>query len=230
MKRQFAVIGLGQFGMSVAKTLATEGGDIIAIDISEEKVKEASEFVSHAVAIDATDEKALRMIGISEVDVAIISVGQDIQASILIVLVLREMGIKMIVAKAVNELHGKALEKIGVSKTIYPEIDMGVRVARSLISSKVLEQIEVSSKHSIVEVLAPLNFTGKTLKEIDARRKYGINIIAIKRQYLNVNDEGSILHKDTFDIAPDADDSIAKDDILLVFGSNEGIIKLRSLK
>jgi trk system potassium uptake protein TrkA len=230
MGRQFAVIGLGQFGMSVVKTLVAEGCDVIAVDKVDEKVKEASEITSHAIVIDATEEKALRMMGISNVDVAIICIGQNIQASILIALILKEMGIKTIIAKALNKLHGKVLDKIGVSKVVYPEIDMGVRVARGLISSKIVEQIEISSNHSIVEVVAPINFVGKTLREIDARVKYGINVIAIKRQQAKVDDQGNIIQVDTFDITPSADDVIAKDDVLLVFGSNESIIKLRSLK
>lgn len=230
MGRQFAVIGLGQFGMSVVKTLVAEGCDVIAVDIVDEKVKAAGEITSHAVVIDATEEKALRMMGISNVDVAIICIGQNIQASILVALILKEMGINTIIAKALNELHGKVLEKIGVSKIVYPEVDMGVRVARGLISSKIVEQIEISSEHSIVEILAPLSFVGKTLREIEARVKYGINIIAIKRQYVKVDDQGNIVQKDTFDITPSADDVIAKEDILLVFGSNDNIIKLRNIK
>ncbi|MDI6786241.1 MAG: TrkA family potassium uptake protein [bacterium] len=230
MGRQFAVIGLGQFGMSVVKTLVAEGCDVIAIDIIDEKVKDASEITAHAVVIDATEEKALRMMGISNVDVAIICIGQNVQDSILVALILKEMGINTVIAKALNELHGKVLEKIGVSKVVYPEIDMGVRIARGLISSKIVEQIEISSKHSIVEVLAPISFVGKTLRKIDARVKYGINIIAIKRQYAKVDDQGNIIQKDIFDITPAAEDIIAKDDMLLVFGNNDNIIKLRSLK
>lgn len=230
MGRQFAVIGLGQFGMSVVRTLVAEGCDVIAVDVIDEKVKEASEVTPHAIIIDATEEKALRMMGISSVDVVIICIGQNIQASILISLILKEMGIKTIIAKALNELHGKVLEKIGVSKVVYPEIDMGVRVARGLVSSKIVEQIEISSKHSIVEVLAPISFVGKTLRTIDARAKYGINIIAIKRQQVKVDDQGNIVQKDTFDITPSADDVITKDDVLLIFGSNDNIIKLRDIK
>jgi trk system potassium uptake protein TrkA len=132
--KQFAVIGLGRFGASVAKTLAEKRQQVLAIDINEEKVQEFSEFVTQAVCIDATDEKALKAVGIKDVDVAIVSVGDDIEASILITLVLKEIGIKEIITKAVTEEQGKVLEKIGANRIIFPERDMGIRLAASLIS------------------------------------------------------------------------------------------------
>ncbi|MDI6703615.1 MAG: TrkA family potassium uptake protein [bacterium] len=225
--RQIAVIGLGQFGISVAKTLVQEGVEVIAIDRKEEKIQEVRDVVSQAVKIDATDEKALITLGIPEVDVAIVSIGQNIQQSILVTLLLKEIGVKEIVAKAITPLHGRVLEKIGVDKIVSPEIDTGVRIARSLAFPNILRQIEVSSRHSIVEILAPERFVGKTLKEINIRERYGVNIIAIKREITHIDDKGDVTHVDEVDISPKADDMIAKGDILIVFGDNESMKKIR---
>lgn len=221
--RQFAVIGLGQFGVSVAKTLAEEGCEVIAIDKREDRVQQVAEFVTNAVTADATDEKTLRSLGVQQVDAAIICIGQDIQSSILIALLLKELGIKEIVAKAVNPSHGKVLEKIGVNKVVFPEIEMGERIARSMISEVVREQISVYSQYSLMEIVAPQSLVGKTLGQLDMRKKYGINVVAIKRQMSSIDDKGAVYLKDYIEIAPDAEDTIAKDDILLVFGKTKDI-------
>jgi trk system potassium uptake protein TrkA len=225
--RRFAVIGLGEFGVSVAKTLAEEGGEVIAIDKREDRLKEVMDDVAQAVQIDATDEKAMKAVGIEEVDAAVVGMGRNLQASILTTIILKDFGVKEIVAKAVNAIHGKVLEKIGVSRVVYPELDMGVRVARSLFSTRILEQIELSSRHSIMEIQAPPKFIGKTLRELDVRARYGVNVIAIKRKLGHITDKGEISHIDDVDISPHPDDVINKDDTLLVFGDNESIAKLR---
>lgn len=225
--RRFAVIGLGEFGVSVAKTLVKEGGEVIAVDKNGERVQEVSDIVTQAVQIDATDEKALKAVGIPEVDVAVVGMGTDIQASILTNILLKELGVKEIVAKAINFLHGKVLEKIGINKVVFPEIDMGQRVALGLVSSKISEQIELSSRHSIMEIQVPESFVSKTLQELNIRAKYGVNIIAIKRKIGLVDEKGEVTYVDDVDISPQADDVIAKDDALLVFGDNESIAKLR---
>ena len=144
MKKHVAVIGLGRFGFSVAKTLAKYGSEVIAIDREEERVKKVSEFVSYAVQLDAMDEKALRSVGVQNVDTAIVSIGENIEASILVVMLLKEIGIRNIIAKAVTTLHGKVLENLGVQRIIFPERDMAIRVAHSLIRPNVLEQLELS--------------------------------------------------------------------------------------
>ena len=182
MKKHIAVIGLGRFGFSVAKTLAKYGSEVIAIDREEERVKKVSEFVSYAVQLDAMDEKALRSVGVQNVDTAIVSIGENIEASILVVMLLKEIGIRNIIAKAVTTLHGKVLENLGVQRIIFPERDMAIRVAHSLIRPNVLEQLELSQEYSIVELPTPPRLIGKTLKESQLRSKYGVNLIAIKRK------------------------------------------------
>jgi len=221
MKKQIAVIGLGRFGYSVAKTLSESGSEIIAIDREEEKVKTVSDFVTYAVQLDAMDEKALRSVGVQNVDTAIVSIGEKIEANILVVMILKEMGIKNIIAKAVTPLHGRVLENIGVQRVIYPERDMAVRVAHSLTKPKVLEELELSQEYSIVELPTPKEFIGKSVKEVQLRTKYGVNLIAVKRKVI---EEGKT--KEVWNVNPLPTDKMEEGDVLVLIGSNENLGKL----
>jgi trk system potassium uptake protein TrkA len=222
MKKNFAVIGLGRFGFSVAKTLAKYGSEVIAIDNHEERVKKVSDFVTFAVQLDAMDEKALRSVGVQNVDTAIVSIGENIEASILVVMILKEMGINNIIAKAVTTLHGKVLENLGVKRIIFPERDMAMRVAHSLIRPKVLEQLELSEEYSIVELPTPANLIGKSIHESQLRNKYGVNLIAIKRK---VTTEKGIT-KETWNVNPLPTDTMQEADILVLIGLNDDLDKL----
>jgi len=222
MKKHFAVIGLGRFGFSVAKTLAKYGSEVIAIDNHEERVKKVSDFVTFAVQLDAMDEKALRSVGVQNVDTAIVSIGENIEASILVVMILKEMGINNIIAKAVTTLHGKVLENLGVKRIIFPERDMAIRVAHSLIRPKVLEQLELSEEYSIVELSTPANLIGKTINESQLRNKYGVNLIAIKRKV--TTEKGTI--KEAWNVNPLPTDTMHEADILVLIGLNDDLDKL----
>jgi len=164
--KQFLVIGLGRFGRAVAKTLFSMGHDVLAIDIDEDIVQEISDHVTHAVQLDATDESALKTIGINNFDVAVVTIGSNIQASVMITLVLKELGIKFIVCKGDSDLHAKVLYKIGADRIIQPEKDMGTRVAHNLASSNILDYIELSPEYSIIEIEAPREWFNHTLKEL----------------------------------------------------------------
>lgn len=212
-KKSYAVIGLGRFGSSVAKTLYENDNEVMAIDVNEELVQDSLPFVTHAVQADSTDEQALKNLGIRNFDVVIVAIGQDIQASILTTLVLKELGVNYIVVKAQNERHGKVLYKIGADKVVFPERDMGVRVAHSLISPNTLDFIELAEDYSIMEIVAPKFTEGKTLKEVDFRARFGVNIMAIKTG-------------EEFNIAPRAEDSIKKGDVLVIIGHNDDIKRL----
>lgn len=214
MNKQFAVIGLGRFGSSVAKTLHKMGYEVLAVDRSEERIEEMSPYVTHAVVADATDEDALKELGIRNFDVVVVSIGQDIQASILATVILKELGVKYLVVKALSELHGKVLEKVGADRIIYPERDMGIRVANNLVSANMLDYIELAPNYSIIEVMAPPEFYGKTLRELALRARYGINIMAIKR-----NEE--------IKVGPGADDVIQPGDILIAMGEDRQLDKLQ---
>ena len=216
--RQFAVIGLGRFGSSVAKTLSEKGLQVLAVDTDENKVQDFSDIVTQSVCADATDDKALKAIGMESVDVAVVSVGDNIEASILITLVLKEMGIKEVIAKAVTKDQGKALKKIGADRIIFPERDMGTRLANSLASPHISELIELSSNCSIMEIKAPKEFIGKSLKQLNLRIEYGLNVVAIKSR----NEKG----EDTVNKVPEAEYKIRAQDRLMLVGPNENIKKL----
>jgi trk system potassium uptake protein TrkA len=208
----------------VAKTLAKYGSEVIAIDNEEERVKKVAEFVAYAVQLDAMDKKALRSVGVQNVDTAIVSIGENIEASILVVMLLKEMGIKNIIAKAVTTLHGKVLENLGVRRIIFPERDMAIRVAHSLIRPKVLEQLELSEEYSIVELPTPAHLIGKTVKESQLRTKYGVNLIAIKRKV--TTDKGII--REAWNVNPLPSDIMQEGDVLVLIGFNKDIDKLEA--
>jgi trk system potassium uptake protein TrkA len=213
-RRSFAVIGLGRFGAAMSTTLAELGHDVIGVDANEDCVNALADTISLAVRLDATDEKALRAAGVKDVDVAVVSIGENIEASLLVVTLLRELGVKTIVAKAVTPLHGRILDKLGVTRVVFPEREIAIRVAHSLVIPSVLDYIELSKEFSIVEVPAPADFAGKTLKEIGLRSRFGLTTIAIKR--LSPTGAGHVTN-----IAPGPDDVVLAGDTLALLGSNE---------
>lgn len=210
MKKEFAVIGLGRFGGSICRTLAQEGMEVLAIDIDEDRVHEFSDIVSHAVMADTTDESVLKSLGIRNFDHVIVAIGDNIQSSILTTLILKELGVGKITVKAQNDYHEKVLLKIGADQVVHPERDMGRRIANNMISNNVLDYLELSDEHSIVELMASNKMSGKTLIDLDIRAKYGCNIVAIKRN----ND---IL------VSPLAKEKIQEGDILIVIGADINI-------
>ena len=212
-KKQFAIIGLGRFGSSVAKYLAEMGYEVLAVDDNSQRVQDIAHAVTHAVAADSTDEEAMSSLGIRNFDVVVVAIGQDIQSSILTTLILKDLGVPYIIVKAQNDLHGKVLNKIGADKVVFPERDMGLRVAHHLISPNILEHIELSPEYSIVEMRLPSVMFGKNLKQLDIRQKYNCNVLAVKR-----NEE--------MNITPSADESLIRDDILVIVGKNEQLTKL----
>ncbi|HHY98151.1 MAG TPA: TrkA family potassium uptake protein [Firmicutes bacterium] len=211
--KQFAVIGLGRFGEGVARTLSRLGCQVLAIDDDPEKVQHMANIVTHAVQANATDEDALKSLGIRNVDVAVVSIGEDIESSILATLILKDLGIKFVVAKAHDELHGKVLERVGADRVIYPERDMAIRVATSLVSGNILDYIELSPEFTIAEIISPPEFVGKSLRELNIRAQFGINVVAIRSQ-------GRIK------VSPGADDKINEGDILVLIGRTESFEKL----
>ncbi len=213
-KKQFMVIGMGRFGQSVAKALTSLGQEVLAVDSDETLVGEIAPYVTHAVQADATDEKALAALGIRNFDVAVVTIGDDIQASILITMLCKEMGVGFVLAKAQNELHGKVLYKTGADRVVFPERDMGMRVAHNLADSNILDYIEIAGDLRIVDVSALPSWEGRTLMELDFRKKYGVNVIAIKKKNKEMN------------TVPHGVDVIEKDDTLIVVGNKESIARL----
>ena len=209
----FGVIGLGRFGYHVAKTLAQGGAEVIACDSDEEKVRQIADLVSMAFVLDATDEKALRESGIVNADTVVVSIGENIEASILIVVQLKELGVKEVIAKAANPMHGKILERLGVDRVIYPERDMAIRLAHSLLIGEFIEEIPIGEKYSIFEVKAFEFMQGKSLRELDLRKRFEISVLAIKRgEAMLVN--------------PSGDERILPGDILVVLGTTAKLSEL----
>ena len=217
MMRQYAVIGLGKFGASVACTLAKLGHQVLAVDIDEDKVQQVADGVTHAVQADATDEDILRAIGIRNFDVVIVTIGHDVLSSILTCLILKDMGVTYVVGKAHDELHGKLLEKSGVEQVVYPERDMGARLAATLTSSNILEVIELSPDYDVVGITASSELIGRTLRELNLRAKLGVNVVAIRSTDNKVK------------VSPGPDDLIRKGDVLLALGTTESLGKLGKL-
>ena len=207
----------------MATTLAELGHDVIGVDGSEDRVRSLADTLPLAVQLDATDERALIGAGIKEVDVAVVSIGENIESSLLVVTLLREIGIKKIIAKAVTPLHGRILEKLGVSRVVFPERETAIRIAHSLVIPNVLDYIELSGEYSIVDITAPADFAGKTLKEIGLRSRFGLTTIAIKRPTAG--------KAPLTNIAPGPDDVVQAGDVLSLLGNNERLGQLdRMLK
>ncbi|MBM7692193.1 trk system potassium uptake protein TrkA [Peribacillus deserti] len=216
-KQLYAVIGLGRFGTSVAERLYDAGQEVMGIDINEERVQDAEMVVTHAVVADTTEEEALMSIGIRNFDAVIVAIGNDMQSSILTVLLLKELGVKKVIAKALSKNHGLLLDKIGADWIIYPERDMGERVAHQLLSPNVLNFIELSKEYNIEEIRIPLSMTEKSLRELDVRAKYNLSVIAI------VSD-GEII------VSPSPEQIIHKGDMLVVIGNREDLTVFSNLK
>lgn len=214
MAKQFLVIGLGRFGCSVARTLVQMGADVLAVDINEEAVDNIAGEVTQTMIADTTDEKVLNQIGVKNFDVAIVAIGQDIQSSVMTSLLLKEKGVPLVIAKANDALHGKVLEKIGVDKIVYPERDIGVRVAQSCVTPGLLEIIPVSLGYSMFEFPVPSHFFDKTLRELNLRKRFGINVISIRR-------EREVI------ISPGPEDKILENDVLIVIGDRKKIKELK---
>ena len=229
VKKQFGVIGLGTFGSNVAKELAAKEFPVLAIDNKETVVNRISSFVTQAIVADATDDIALKDAGIADCDTVIISMGEDIETSILATLIAKDLGVKNVIVKCVSPWHSKIAVKIGADKVVYPELEMAKKLAQSMASPNILEQIEFSKDYNLVEIMAPESLWKKTIRESNIRKKFGVNIIAVKRNVPFVNDDGQSDIKEETNIAPGPDDEILENDILVVVGKEEQLKKFKKL-
>lgn len=205
-KKQIAVIGLGRFGSSLIKELNAMGHEVLAIDIHEDRINEIVDYATQAIEADVMDENVLKSLGVADFDMAVVAIGENIQANVLTTILLKELGVKKVIAKAQNELHGRVLEKIGADLVVYPERDMAVRVAHALVSKSVMEYISLSPKYSIIELVTPRTIVGKSLAEMDLRSKYQVSIMAVKRG-------------EDIIVAPGSQERIAAGDLLVILGT-----------
>ncbi|HCN60895.1 MULTISPECIES: TrkA family potassium uptake protein [Mammaliicoccus] len=210
MSKEYVVIGLGRFGGSIVRELNALDMDVMAIDADEARVNEYSDIATHAVIADTTDEAVMKSLGIRNFDHVIVAIGENIQASTLTTLILKELGVKKVTAKAQNDYHAKILNKIGADTVVHPERDMGRRIAHNVASASVLDYLELSDEYSIVEIKAGERLAGNSILELDVRANFGINIIAVKRG------------KDII-VAPDPNENIEYHDILIVIGHDNDL-------
>jgi trk system potassium uptake protein TrkA len=218
MKR-FAVIGLGKFGFFVAKSLFEGGNEVIAIDADRNRVQAIKSFCSEAIVMDATESEPLKSLGLEVMDAVVVSTGTNISISILISLHLHEIGVKKILAKALDEDHAKILSKVGATEIIHPEKDMAVRVARGLSRPNVLDFIPLEEDYNIVQVGPPSAFIGKSLKELNLRANYKVYVVAVKE-----------LDPENFILVPPASFVIKESDILTMLGKSNDIKRIEELK
>ena len=210
MKKEFVVIGLGRFGGSIVRELVKQGANVMAIDTDSERVDEFARIATQAVVADTTEEETIKSLGLWNFEHVIVAIGEDIQSSILTTLILKELGVAQITAKAQNDYHEKVLRKIGADFVVHPERDMGIRIANNMMSNSVLDYLEISSEHSIMEIKANEKIAGHSLIELDVRAKYGVNIVGITRG-------------DEIMISPAATERIQLGDVLLMIGADVDI-------
>lgn len=217
--RRFTVIGLGMFGFYITKFLHEKGHDVIAIDNNKEVIQKVKECSSQAILADATDKETLGAIGVDDVDVAVVGLGTKMDASILVTLYLKEMGIKEIIVKAITEDHAKILNTIGATDTIFPEKDMALKVASSISSINMLDYLPLSRGYSILELVPPKNFIGRSLKELKLRNTFNVQVIAIREAV-----------PEKLNVVPGADFVIKDSDILIIMGEDKNLEKVVEFK
>ena len=214
--KTFLVIGMGRFGSALATELCALGNEVLAIDVNKDLIQAVHSQVTTAVTADARDPEVLKELSVRSFDCAIVAIGHDISTSALITLNLKELGVEKVIAKASSHTHRKVLEKIGADRVVFPEHEMGGKLAHSLSSSNLLNFIELSEDASIVEIAVPLTWMGKTLKELDVRNVYGVNVIALRRN-------GKML------ITPGGNLPLDPTDIVVVLGLDKNVNALHDL-
>ncbi|MCI5700661.1 MAG: TrkA family potassium uptake protein [Lachnospiraceae bacterium] len=212
MKRQFAVLGLGKFGFSIAKTLSNAGYEVIAVDRNEDIVQEIADIVTYALKADVTEPGVLKNIGIRNVDAVVVAISENMESSVMATILAKEAGAPYVLSKAGTELHGQILKKIGADEIIYPEQAMGARTAKKLISGSFLDLYELSKSFSMVEVIMPADWAGKSLKELNLRKK-GINVIGM-------------IQEDSIELNIDPDMPLPANETLLIVAKNDILSKI----
>ena len=211
--KQFLVVGLGRFGLSVATSLYENGNEVMAVDIDGAVVEDVQDRVTHAVQADMTDPEAIRAIDAGSFDVAVVTIGSDLKASALATMLLKESGVKTVVCKAHDDTHGRLLQRLGADKIVYPERDMGRRLAHSLVLGNILDAIDVSSEVSLVEIKPLKGWVGQALRELNLPRRYGLQVVAIR-------------DTDGLNASIRAETVIHKEDVLLVICPSDALARL----
>jgi trk system potassium uptake protein TrkA len=215
MHKSFVVIGIGRFGGILATTLHKLGHEVLAIDVSEERINKIADGVTHAVAGDPRDEAVLKSVGVRNFDCAIVALSDDTQASILVTLMLKELGVRYVVSKAISDIHARVLKKVGADKIVFPEKDMGIKVAQSLAMKNILDVIELSDEFSIAEINTPSSWAGKSLRSINITENHKVNLIVLKKCKSN-----------EICVSPTLDYVLSTEDVVVLIGKNENLKKI----
>ncbi len=221
---KFIVIGLGVFGRQVALTLAQEGAEVIAVDTDMERVDEIHDYVSYSVKLDATDESALRSLDVDDMDAAIVAIGENFESNLLAAAYLKDLGVKKVITRAANPIHRKILEQIGADEIISPEDEVGKKIAHQLLNPHIMDYLDVTGNIKLIRMEIPEEFVGKTLAELDLRKKYGINVIGMsqkgarEREQTRIFDEISLVSA-----AADTQTALEEGTILVIIGKEEDI-------
>ena len=227
---QYVVIGLGTFGGKIIHTLSEHGAEVIAIDLNKEKVEAVKDAVNIAMCLDSTDENAMKAAQVDDVDAAVIALGEAQEEAILTTVILKKMGIHPIIARAANDLYAHVLKRVGADQVIIIEEQAGEDVAKRLLAPEIQEKIMLTSGHSLVEIEAKREFIGKTLMQLDIRKKYGVNVIGIQKKVTKIDEEGKVVHTVQMNDLPGPNDRIEEDDVLMVVGSDTDIEKMTLLR
>lgn len=228
-EKGFAVIGLGVFGRQVCETITARGGTVVAIDNSGDAVERVREMVSQAILLDTTDEDALSEVPLDDIDVAVVAMGDNVEASILTTALLKQRSVSYVIARAVSQVHARVLAQVGADEVINVETDAGTRLGARLVAPHVLEQFALSSEVSVAECYVPRPLVGKTLADANLRQRYDISVIAIRRVHVDVDEVGNPSRREEF-LLPGPHDEMHADDVIHIIGSNEAIEQFPNIK
>jgi len=222
--KQFAVIGLGNFGYALALELMEQGAQVIAVDKDAERVEAVKDMVTYAVTLDAGDDAALRAVSIHEVDAAIVCIGENIEANLLITVLLKKIGVRKIVGRAISPLQEEILKALDIDSIMNLELDMGRTLARSLVMDNVVKHLSLGEKYSVAEIKVPPALVGKTLRQSALRTDHNLNVVGIKKRVPEINKDGERTFKEETDHVPLPDARLEEEDVLVVVGREENII------
>lgn len=212
MKKSFAILGLGRFGRTLARELTKAGMDVLAVDINKAKVNLIADDVTCAIQADVKDTDTIKSLGLSNMDAVIVAMTEDVESTIMAIIQAKELGVPMVIAKAKNNFNKEILTKVGADKVVFPEKESGIRIARNLVSNNIIDYFGINEFVSVVEITAKSEWIGKSLMELNLRKKYNINVVGIKYDDIVV-----------VDIEPS--EPIREDAVLVVIGNNDNLKK-----
>ncbi len=227
--KTFAIIGLGTFGSRLCEELSSKGGVVLAIDNQSNMIERVKEITAQSILVDSTDEEAMSQVPFEDVDTAVVAIGDNIEASILSTAILKKIGVPRIIARSLSDIHQRVLRQVGADEIINLEIDAGVNLAQKLISPDILDSIPISDSISLAEVLTPQEFVGKSLIELDLRKKMNVTVAAIRRMNLSIDEEGNTIRGENI-LFPGPNDLLEKTDVMLVIGENEPLSAFKELQ